>query len=162
MLFLHRNSNNLSGVARRRDGDNMAEAVRRATTKLVSKNPEGRKTPKFKEVQAELKAIEAIPGKTMEAPELDGYPDPVIWTHLLSFKNTSRRSRYIIETYNGEPEFSKEQNCYGQRELGKDPNFYVQKFADLAFQDWKLSCAGMQWRQRLGGNRSSAIREPAS
>ncbi|KAJ8552604.1 hypothetical protein ON010_g9941 [Phytophthora cinnamomi] len=133
VLFLHRNSNKLTGIARRGDSDNMAEAVRRATAKLASKNPEGRKTPKFKEVQAELKEIEKIPGKTIEAPELDGYPDPVIWTHLLSFKNTSRRSNYIIETYNADPEFSKEQNCYGQRELGKNPNFYVQKFTNLSF-----------------------------
>ncbi|KAE8993162.1 hypothetical protein PR003_g21020 [Phytophthora rubi] len=133
VLFLHRNSNKLSGVARRADSDNMAEAVRRATAKLASKNPGGRKTPKFKEVQAELKAIEAVPGKTLEAPELDGFPDPVIWTHLVSFKRATRRAHYVIETYNADPEFSKEQNCYGQRELGKNPNFYVQKVADLSF-----------------------------
>ncbi|KAG7381635.1 hypothetical protein PHYPSEUDO_005793 [Phytophthora pseudosyringae] len=133
VLFLHRNSNKLTGVARRGDSDNVAEAVRRATEKLASKNPLGRQTPKFKEIQEELKLIEATPSKTQLAQESDGYPDPAIWTHLLSFKNTSRRVNYVIETYNALPEFSKDQHCYGQRNFGKNPNFYVLKFADLSF-----------------------------
>ncbi|KAG3117668.1 hypothetical protein PI125_g3576 [Phytophthora idaei] len=111
----------------------MAEAVRRATEKLTSKNPKGRQTPKFKEVQDELILIEAALEKTQETQEPDGYPDPAIWTHLLSFKNTSRRVKYVVETYNSVPGCSKDQNCYGQRELGKDPDFYVQKFEDFSF-----------------------------
>ncbi|KAG3064951.1 hypothetical protein PC121_g11512 [Phytophthora cactorum] len=133
VLFLHRNSNKLTGVPRNGDSDNMAEAVRRATEKLTSKNPKGRQTPKFKEVQDELNLIEAVLEKTQETQEPDGYPDPAVWTHLLSFKNTSRRVKYIVETYNSVPGFSKDQNCYGQRELGKDPDFYVQKFEDVSF-----------------------------
>ncbi|GMF20812.1 unnamed protein product [Phytophthora fragariaefolia] len=133
VLFLHRNSNKLTGMARRGDSDNLTEAVRRATAKLASKNPKGRKTPKFKEVQDELKAIEKNPRMVIEALEPDGYPDPVIWTHLLSFKSTLYRSKYVIETYDADPEFSKEQNCYGQRDLGKNSDFFVQTFADLSF-----------------------------
>ncbi|RLN58735.1 hypothetical protein BBJ29_009376 [Phytophthora kernoviae] len=43
--------------------------------------------------------------------------DPVFWTHLVTFRNTSERFDYVIDTYSAEPEFAKEQNCYGQREL---------------------------------------------
>ncbi|ETO84013.1 hypothetical protein F444_02048 [Phytophthora nicotianae P1976] len=133
VLFLHRNSNKLTGVTRNGDSANMAEAVRRVTAKLASKNPLGRQTPKFNEVQDELKLIEATLEKTQEAEESDGFPDPVIWTHLLSFKNTSRRAKYVIETYNSISGFSKDQNCYGQHELGGNADFYMQKFEDLSF-----------------------------
>uniref|UniRef100_H3GDJ0 Nucleotide-diphospho-sugar transferase domain-containing protein n=1 Tax=Phytophthora ramorum TaxID=164328 RepID=H3GDJ0_PHYRM len=97
VLFLHRNSNKLTGVAPSRTSANMEEAVRRAREKLASKNPDGRKTPKFKEVQDELKVIEAAPGKTLAPVAPDGYPDPVIWTHLLSFRNSSRRAKVFGE-----------------------------------------------------------------
>jgi len=132
VLFLHRNSNKLTGLAHSGASDKMTEAVRRAKAKLVSEHPEGRKTPKFKEVQDELKALEAMPS-TQSPTESDSYPDPAIWTHLLSFRNTSRRANYVIETYNADPEFPKDQNCYGTRKLGANPNFSVQRFDDLSF-----------------------------
>ncbi|KAG7381638.1 hypothetical protein PHYPSEUDO_005796 [Phytophthora pseudosyringae] len=35
-----------------------------------------------------------VPATGLEAPPADGFPDPEIWTHLLSFRNTSARSHY--------------------------------------------------------------------
>ncbi|KAG6966090.1 hypothetical protein JG687_00005037 [Phytophthora cactorum] len=71
-----------------------------------------------------LVGIEALPD--------DGYPDPEIWTHLLSFRTTSARSEYIVS---GEslPGFPKWQRCYGRRDLDRNPHFYAQKFSDLSF-----------------------------
>lgn len=63
----------------------------------------------------------------------DGYPDAAIWTHLLSFRSSSPRSKYQIETYHAEPEFSKDQICYGQHYLDANENFYAQEFADMIF-----------------------------
>ncbi|RLN96877.1 hypothetical protein BBJ28_00024570 [Nothophytophthora sp. Chile5] len=71
--------------------------------------------------------------KKREAMESDGYPDPIIWTHLLSFRNTSRLEQYVIDTYSAEPEFPKAQSCYGQRELGKNPLFVTQEISHSSF-----------------------------
>ncbi|ETM37416.1 hypothetical protein L914_16022 [Phytophthora nicotianae] len=71
--------------------------------------------------------------KKREAPEADGLPDPVIWTHLLSFDNTYDTNHYIIDTYRGQPAFPKSQSCFGKRKLEKDPHFTSQNFSTLSF-----------------------------
>lgn len=133
VLFLHRNSNKLTGLARRPALDILEEAVQRAKDKLASKYPGGRQTPKFQEVQEARQEIAAIAGTPDEAPEADGFPDPVVMTHVLTFNSDSERYDYIIDTYNADPEFPKEQNCYGQRTLGSSPHFKVQEVANLSF-----------------------------
>ncbi|RLN54050.1 hypothetical protein BBJ29_003155 [Phytophthora kernoviae] len=82
----------------------------------------------------QFKLTGRIPGiKKREAPEADGLPDPVIWTHLLSFSNTSAVENYIIDAYSAEPEFPKGQNCYGKREIGKNPHFATQGINNMSF-----------------------------
>ncbi|KAL4106652.1 hypothetical protein PRIC1_004699 [Phytophthora ramorum] len=71
--------------------------------------------------------------KKREAPEVDGLPDPVIWTHLLSFNSTYALEHYVIDTYRGEPAFPKSQSCFGKRKLEKDLHFVAQEFSTLSF-----------------------------
>uniref|UniRef100_A0AAV1UW23 Uncharacterized protein n=1 Tax=Peronospora matthiolae TaxID=2874970 RepID=A0AAV1UW23_9STRA len=65
--------------------------------------------------------------------EPDNLPDPVIWTHLWSFRNSSRRNDYRIESYRAPPEFPVWQRCSGKRHLHDNVLFSTQKFADLSF-----------------------------
>ncbi|GMF28053.1 unnamed protein product [Phytophthora lilii] len=71
--------------------------------------------------------------KKREAPEADGLPDPVIWTHLLSFNNSYARDHYIIETYRAAPAFPGSQSCFGKRDLDKDPHFVYRQINSLSF-----------------------------
>ncbi|KAG6961801.1 hypothetical protein JG688_00008907 [Phytophthora aleatoria] len=84
VLSLHRNSHKLTGGSMR--------------------NPANEKL-KTKEHKTEM---------AQENKELlsSDYPDAAIWTHLLSFRRSSPRSKYQIETYHVD-EFSKDQICYG-------------------------------------------------
>lgn len=118
ILFLHRNSNKLLGGHPPKTGTARLEAIRRERNKRLR-------------IQKGLNISEATPKPTTGEP--DGYPDPIFWTHVLSFNETSRRSHYVIETYNADPEFSKEQNCYGQRYIGSNPAFYAREVANLSF-----------------------------
>ncbi|POM59849.1 hypothetical protein PHPALM_31361, partial [Phytophthora palmivora] len=93
---------------------------------------EGKEIPPWSELDALVQA-EETPAPTLEPPEPDGYPDSVVWTHLLSFNNASKQENYYIETYNADPEFPKSQNCYGQRNVSKNEHFYAQEVADLPF-----------------------------
>jgi len=70
-----------------------------------------------------------------EAPEGDRLPDPVIWTHLLSFNSTNTLDHYIIDTYRAEPAFPKSQSCFGKLKLSKteDSYFVAQEFRNLSF-----------------------------
>ncbi|KAK1943190.1 hypothetical protein P3T76_005827 [Phytophthora citrophthora] len=61
------------------------------------------------------------------------YPDDAIWTHLLSFRSSSPRSKYQIETYHSTPEFSKDQICYGQHHPNANENFHLEEFAGMSF-----------------------------
>ncbi|KAF4132216.1 putative Mannosyltransferase [Phytophthora infestans] len=83
------------------------------------------------------KLVEALDKKLslvgIEALLDDGRPDPEIWTHLLSFRNTSARSEYMVYGESGLPGFPKWQRCYGRRDLDRNPHFYTQKFSDLSF-----------------------------
>ncbi|KAF4321057.1 hypothetical protein BBO99_00004461 [Phytophthora kernoviae] len=40
---------------------------------------------------------------------------------------------YIIDAYSAEPEFPKGQNCYGKREIGKNPHFATQGINNMSF-----------------------------
>ncbi|POM68154.1 Hypothetical protein PHPALM_15721 [Phytophthora palmivora] len=106
VLFLHRNSHKLTGGTTRNSPDK-----------------------KLKVIQ------EKLPSETMIRKYEDSYPDAAIWTHLLSFRRSSPRSKYQIETYHAGPEFSKNQICYGQRYPDTNENFYVQEFASMSFSE---------------------------
>ncbi|EEY67857.1 uncharacterized protein PITG_18255 [Phytophthora infestans T30-4] len=71
--------------------------------------------------------------KKRKAPEADGLPDQVIWTHLLSFNNTYDTEHYIIDTYRADPVFPKSQSCFGKRKLDKNPHFTSQNFSTFNF-----------------------------
>lgn len=51
----------------------------------------------------------------------------------MSFRSSSPRSEYQIQSYHVEPEFPRDRICYGQRYLDANENFYAQEFADLSF-----------------------------
>ncbi|KAG2857417.1 hypothetical protein PC113_g10718 [Phytophthora cactorum] len=72
------------------------------------------------------------PAPTQKETESDGYPDEVIWTHLLSFNRSAPRTDYVIEAYSVDPHFQ-DQHCYGQRHIGSNPSFYAQEIANLSF-----------------------------
>ncbi|KAL3658715.1 hypothetical protein V7S43_016351 [Phytophthora oleae] len=72
------------------------------------------------------KSQENLPNTT------DNIPDPAMWTHLLSFRTSSPRSKYVIQGH-WESQFSDKRRCFGRREMNKNPDFYSQKFADLSF-----------------------------
>ncbi|ETI55277.1 hypothetical protein F442_01957 [Phytophthora nicotianae P10297] len=133
VLFMHRNSRKLTGMPKQEKTVLRSEAVARARKKLVvemAKNGHGRLTPKWSEVEAEMAAI--TPAPVLKKPESDGYPDEIIWTHLLSFNRSAPRTDYVIDAYSVEPQFQ-DQHCYGQRHIGSNPSFYVQEIATLSF-----------------------------
>ncbi|ETP53121.1 hypothetical protein F442_01968 [Phytophthora nicotianae P10297] len=68
----------------------------------------------------------------------DGYPDPAIWTHLVSFREDSPRTEYIIQKHGAMNKFTGMQRCFGGRGLHKNPHFYTQEFADLNFAGLEL------------------------
>ncbi|KAL3658742.1 hypothetical protein V7S43_016377 [Phytophthora oleae] len=134
VIFMHRNSHKLTGMPKQLTVNARSEALARAREKLAAekaKNGHGRLTPNWSEVEAELAAMTSAPTPT-EVPEPDGYPDKMIWTHLLSFNSSAPRVDYVIEAYSVEPQFL-DQHCYGQRYIGSNPNFYVQEIANLSF-----------------------------
>ncbi|KAG1697874.1 hypothetical protein DVH05_015828 [Phytophthora capsici] len=150
VIFMHRNSHKLTGMPKQTTTLNVrSEALTRAREKLAAErtqNGYGRLTPNWGEVEAEL--AEMTPAPT-EAPEPDGYPDKIIWTHLLSFKSSALRSDYVIEAYSAEPQFQ-DQHCYGQRHIGSNPNFYVQEIANLTF-------AGLETKLRRFAKEAAAL-----
>ncbi|RLN36684.1 hypothetical protein BBJ28_00023950 [Nothophytophthora sp. Chile5] len=136
VLFLHRNSHKLTGEPLRAPVDVRDRAIRRSRQKSELRKQakdEGRPVPDWKELDEMLRAQETQP-PTLEPAEPDGYPDSAVWTHLLSFNNASSRAHYVIETYNADPEFPKQQNCYGQRNVSKNEHFYAQEVAGLSFE----------------------------
>jgi len=131
VLFLHRNSHKLTGEVKRAYVNVREAAKQRAMKKLKQQDPNGRVYPTGKEIEAELSS--GTPAPTLWAPEPDDYPDAAIWTHLQSFRNTSSRDKYIIRGFHAEPEFPQWQNCYGQRRIGSNPNFYAEEIAHTKF-----------------------------
>ncbi|GMF20800.1 unnamed protein product [Phytophthora fragariaefolia] len=61
---------------------------------------------------------------------VDEYPDPAMWTNLVSFRNTSALSDYIIQVHT-DHRFSKQRRCFGRQFLEKSPHFYSRSFEDL-------------------------------
>ncbi|KAE9007298.1 hypothetical protein PF010_g10183 [Phytophthora fragariae] len=112
VLFLHRNSHKLTGGDIKSPANVKLRAISRVT-----------RTDHASREENEDKSSETA----------RDYPDAAIWTHLLSFRSSSPRSEYRIETYHAEPEFPKDQMCYGQRHLDANVNFYAQEFADMSF-----------------------------
>ncbi|EEY63308.1 uncharacterized protein PITG_15004 [Phytophthora infestans T30-4] len=68
----------------------------------------------------------------------DGYPDPAIWTHLVSFREDSPRSEYIIQKHGAMNRFTGMQRCFGGRELHRNPHFDTQEFTHLSFAGLEL------------------------
>ncbi|KAE8886313.1 hypothetical protein PF010_g17247 [Phytophthora fragariae] len=73
------------------------------------------------------------PGDAFGAPQPDGYPDAVIWTHLLSYRKDASRRLYSIDAYRADPQFPEWQPCYGRRYVDKQKLFELQEFANLSF-----------------------------
>ncbi|KAG1697827.1 hypothetical protein DVH05_015781 [Phytophthora capsici] len=67
------------------------------------------------------------------SPIADAYPDPAIWTHLLSFDSNFSRDQYVVQAFSTPLNFTTKQKCFGRRSLRQSPQFYVQAFADLSF-----------------------------
>ncbi|KAG2906136.1 hypothetical protein PC118_g9917 [Phytophthora cactorum] len=110
-----------------------AAAIRRARNKRLRMKMAEADRIMLGGKEADLSALEDSPSPTLEVPESDGYPDMVIWTHLISLKNTSRRSDYRIRTYEASPDFESGQNCYGQRYLNQSLHFTTREFANLSY-----------------------------
>lgn len=60
--------------------------------------------------------------------------DPAVWSHMLLFKPTSRRKDFVIDIFEGAPDFPVGQWCYGKRALAT-PHFNVFEFAKQPFAD---------------------------
>ncbi|RLN98840.1 hypothetical protein BBJ28_00018277 [Nothophytophthora sp. Chile5] len=131
VLFLHRNSNKLTGEVKRKAVYPRAEAIKRVRAKLLRQGVDA--IPEKQAIDEEMERLSLTPAPTLEPLEPDGLPDPLMWTHLQSFNGTSRRAFYRIKPYRATPEFPEWQRCYGQREPGQNQHFYTQEFADLPF-----------------------------
>ncbi|KAJ8550431.1 hypothetical protein ON010_g10638 [Phytophthora cinnamomi] len=131
VLFLHRNSNKLTGEVKREIVYHRPQAIKNVREKLLKEGID--RVPDQIAVDEEIARLRLTPAPTLESPEPDGLPDPAMWTHLLSFNITSNRGFYKIQPYRATPQFPGWQRCYGQRELGKNRHFYSQKFVDLPF-----------------------------
>ncbi|GMF40994.1 unnamed protein product [Phytophthora fragariaefolia] len=133
VLFMHRNSHKLMGTPRRKAVNMKAAAIRRARNKrLRMKMAEADRVTLTGE-DIKRAALEETPSPTLDSPEPDGYPDAAIWTHLVSLRNSSRRSDYRIRTYYADPDFKNGQNCYGLRYLNQSQHFVMQEFSNLSF-----------------------------
>ncbi|KAE9019028.1 hypothetical protein PR003_g13451 [Phytophthora rubi] len=62
----------------------------------------------------------------------DEYPDPAMWSNLVSFRNTSARSDYVIQA-NTDHRFSKQRRCFGRQFPDKSAHFYSRAVEDLSF-----------------------------
>ncbi|KAG7375390.1 hypothetical protein PHYPSEUDO_001519 [Phytophthora pseudosyringae] len=131
VLFLHRNSNKLTGQVKREEINYEVVARKQARLKLLSQGLPA--TINDELVQAEREILMRTPPPTLEPPESDNLPDPAMWTHLWTFRNSSRRVDYRIRSYTAQPDFPEWQRCYGQRNISDSDHFYAQKIADLSF-----------------------------
>ncbi|KAK1943188.1 hypothetical protein P3T76_005825 [Phytophthora citrophthora] len=75
----------------------------------------------------------AEPEAAIGAKQLDEYPDPVIWTHLLSFRKEVDVKFYLIDAYRAAPDFPQWQPCYGKRYVDKQNLFELQDVANTSF-----------------------------
>jgi len=133
ILFLHRNSHKLMGTPRRKAVNMKAAAIRRARNKRLRMQMAEADQLALDDNDSRQATLDDTPSPTLEAPEIDGYPDMAIWTHLVSLRNSSRRSEYRIGTYTADPDFEQGQPCYGRRYLNETQHFVTQEFANLSF-----------------------------
>lgn len=133
VLFLHRNSHKLMGTVRRGPTVYKAAAIRRARKKRLRKELAEKDRLTLDGSKANEDELENSVSPDLNALGPDGYPDMAIWTHLITFKNTSRRSNYRIQTYEASPDFSTGVYCYGERYLNQSKHFVIQKFANLSY-----------------------------
>jgi alpha 1,2-mannosyltransferase len=157
VVFLHRNSNKLTGEVKRKKNYHRAQAIKNVRENLLKEGINH--VPNEQAVNDEVARLSSTPAPTLEPLEPDGLPDPAMWTHLLSFNTTSRRGFYKVQPYRATPQFPDWQRCYGQRELGKNQHFYTQEFSRLPFsgletQIRKFAQEAEQIRQRNVAARS--------
>uniref|UniRef100_H3GDJ2 Nucleotide-diphospho-sugar transferase domain-containing protein n=1 Tax=Phytophthora ramorum TaxID=164328 RepID=H3GDJ2_PHYRM len=134
VLFLHRNTRKLVGEPKRQNVNLKTAAALRVKKKLLLTQPGRRTKPTLKEIEEELRNGVVTPLPTLDPPEADGYPDAAYWTHLLSFRNTSRRIYYKIDVHPTLDGFTKGQTCYGVTDmLEQNEHFYFQAFANFSF-----------------------------
>ncbi|GMF28068.1 unnamed protein product [Phytophthora lilii] len=102
-----------------------------------------------------IAALARAPDPIVPDASNDEYPDPAIWTHLVSFRKTSKRSDYIIRKHASLNKFTGLQRCFGGRDLHKNPNFHTQAFSDLNFaglethlREFAFKAAQLQERKR--------------
>ncbi|KAG1697876.1 hypothetical protein DVH05_015830 [Phytophthora capsici] len=154
VLFLHRNSNKLTGQVKRKTVYHRAQAIKNVREKLLKDGIN--EFPDHEAIDDEVARLTSTPEPTLEPRESDGLPDPAMWTHLLSFNTTYPRGFYRIQPYRATPQFPDWQRCYGQRELGKNQHFYSQKVDQLPYSGLethirKFAQEAEQIRQRKVG-----------
>jgi alpha 1,2-mannosyltransferase len=134
VLFLHRNTRKLTGEPKRQYVHLKTLAALRAKKKLLLTRPGGRTKPMMEEIEEELRSGFVTPAPTLDPPEADGYADAMYWTHMLSFRNSSKRIHYRIDVHPSLDGFTKGQTCYGVTDMvEKNEHFYFQAFANLTF-----------------------------
>ncbi|TDH66480.1 hypothetical protein CCR75_004495 [Bremia lactucae] len=132
VLFLHRNSHKLMGEVLR---EHVAYKMRaKARLKKIAElrwqyQREGKQIPVLHELH-EMAEISETPSPTVDLPESDGYPDAIVWTHLQSFKSTSKLEDYNVQAYSVA---SNPQRCYGEPDASKSAHFGLQEIATLPF-----------------------------
>lgn len=127
VLFLHRNTRKLVGEPKLQHVKLEAVAALRAKEKLQLTHPGGRTKPTQQEIEEEIRNGVTTPSPTLDAPEADGYPDAIYWTHLLSFRNTSRRIHYKIDVHPTLDGFTKGQTCYGVADMLERNDHFTSK-----------------------------------
>ncbi|KAG6966089.1 hypothetical protein JG687_00005034 [Phytophthora cactorum] len=106
LLFLHRNQHKLTGERLEKSAKESA-----ATGNMVIPPPETESGGEFS----------------------DEYPDPIIWTHLMSFSKNVSKAFYRIESHRASPEFPQRQPCYGRRDVNNLQFFELHKFSEQKF-----------------------------
>ena len=132
VLFLHRNYNKLTGRPHRHDEEHQGKAQEQVS----STQPDQDRAVVIRDAIAHANDNTSAhaPLATLErASEPDELPDPAIWTHLWSFRNSSPRNDYQIVIYQAPAGFPPLQKCYGPRGLRDNKHFYAQEFASLDF-----------------------------
>ncbi|KAL4106660.1 hypothetical protein PRIC1_004707 [Phytophthora ramorum] len=113
------------------DADGEVLFLHRNQHKLMDK-PDKR-LEKAEKDQMTVGSMVIPPPEEEEAPQSDGYPDPIIWTHVMSFLKNASTTLYWIDTYRAAPQFPPWQPCYGRRFVDKLQFFELQEVADQSF-----------------------------
>eukprot|EP00644_Phytophthora_capsici_P008816 jgi/Phyca11/541093/estExt2_Genewise1Plus.C_PHYCAscaffold_60049 len=141
ILFLHRNAKKLTGEVLYKPVNYHIAARKRIRSRWIKQGIH--KVPTEEEVltgerdekleKAALNNTVVPPEEALGAPNPDGYPDPVIWTHLLSFRKEANRKFYSIDAYRADPQFPQWQPCYGRRYVDQQKMFELQEFSNFSF-----------------------------